>query len=279
MIPRIASRPVFMATVTLLLCHCLMMQSSHAWMVVSPCYPAFSKSSNRRSQKSVQLAAREKRFFQLGFSSISSPPPSPSVKNIFLGGDGGVGGGNLAGVLQSPSSPSSIRAGTTTENCKVVEQLFATSSLPVYLFDGVCNFCNDSVHLCYDLDEEKRLRFCSLQSATGKAVLSHFGKSPDDLSSLVLITSPDTCYFQSDAVLHIVQLLTGLPVAVRSAAAVARSLVPARMRNAAYRVLSANRHVFGTTQKEDANGISGHPTGSCRVDLDPSRFVDDGLQG
>jgi predicted DCC family thiol-disulfide oxidoreductase YuxK len=135
---------------------------------------------------------------------------------------------------------------------------------PIYVFDGICNFCNDSVHLCYDLDKNQVLRFCSMQSTTGRAILQHFGKSPDDRSSLVLVESPDVAHFQSDAVLNLIKHLSGVPPIVRTMAALVQITIPESLRHAAYHVVADNRHVFGS---------SDGPT--CRVDLDPSRFIDE----
>lgn len=133
------------------------------------------------------------------------------------------------------------------------------------MFDGECNFCNESVHMCYDLDHDRVLRFCSMQSSIGRAILQHFHKAPDDYSSLVVVESARTAHFQSDAVLYLVQsCLSGLPRAVRLAAAVAQRSLPEAVRHAAYHVVADNRHVFGSSEG---------PT--CRVDMDPSRFVDD----
>jgi predicted DCC family thiol-disulfide oxidoreductase YuxK len=135
---------------------------------------------------------------------------------------------------------------------------------PIYVFDGICNFCNDSVHLCYDLDKNHVLRFCSMQSTTGRAILQYFGKSPDDRSSLVLVESAEVAHFQSDAVLNLIKHLSGVPPIVRTMAALFEVTLPESLRHAAYHLVADNRHVFGS---------SDGPT--CRVDLDPSRFIDE----
>lgn len=224
------------------------MYAAAAW-VAAPVTVAGSKVSTSTNARSFQLSARQKRSSQLA-SSISAPPPgivsnTPTNDNV----------GKSTSTSSSSQSP---------EVAATVKQAFQDSTSPIYLFDGVCNFCNDSVHLCYDLDSGAALRYASLQSPTGRALLQHFGKRPDDISSLVLVESADVAYFESDAVLKICQVLAGLPSAVRDAAALSQALVPERIRNAVYHVLSDNRHVFGATEG---------PT--CRVDLDPARFVDD----
>lgn len=160
--------------------------------------------------------------------------------------------------------PNLVDADVATADCAMLQPLFTDDChSPIYFFDGVCNFCHESVNLCYDLDGDRVLRFASLQSRTGQAVLRRFGRSSDDLSSLILLTSPDTAYFDSDAALQILQRLSGVPAPVRRAAKVAQVVLPPSWRNVVYHVLSDHRHLWGT-----ADG----PT--CRVDLDPSRFVD-----
>jgi len=138
-----------------------------------------------------------------------------------------------------------------------------SSNSPVYLFDGICNFCDATVHFCYDLDTTEQLRFAPLQSPTGRALLQHFGRHPDDTSSLVLCIDEQTAHFGSDAVLETARRLEGLPALVRG---VARHLtrLPSHPRNAVYQWISKRRHhLLGT-----ADGPQ------CRVDLDYSRFLD-----
>jgi predicted DCC family thiol-disulfide oxidoreductase YuxK len=280
MIPRLGggvSRSAILllwTTTLLVLCQhvWLLPNVAHAWVVATVATTRRSTSSSsrsssmRRSRRScvIPLPKHSSFYFQLA-ASISTPPPpgSTSSSNSLTGGDGNSQQQSTSATSSSPS----LTDCCSPEDTAIVKQLFVESSHPIYLFDGLCNFCNGSVHLCYDLDHDCVLRFTSLQSKTGRAVLRHFGKGADDLSSLVLLESPDTCYFESDAVLKLMQLLTGLPVAVRGAAGLAHAVVPAPLRDAVYHILSDHRHVFGSSADTDC------PT--CRVDLDPNRFVDD----
>lgn len=142
---------------------------------------------------------------------------------------------------------------------------------PIYLFDGLCNFCDATVHFCFDHDPAARLRFCPLQSPTGRALLQHFGRHPDDTSSLVLVEDATTAHFGSDAVLHTAVRLEGLPGVVRGCARQllqSTSWVPPSLRDAVYRVVSEHRHLLmGTASDQDGP--------QCRVDLDHTRFVDE----
>jgi predicted DCC family thiol-disulfide oxidoreductase YuxK len=148
---------------------------------------------------------------------------------------------------------------------------------PILLFDGVCNFCNDAVNACLDLDIPTSsdscstgggtLRFASLHSRVGQALLIRSGKSPYHHDSIVLVT-PETAYFHSDAVLYVLQRLPGLPLPIRVAARIIRNTVPTWLRDATLKIVSERRHLLGG---QVANG----PT--CRLDLDgeyQGRFLD-----
>jgi len=148
----------------------------------------------------------------------------------------------------------------------VAETVFENQDTPILLFDGVCNFCNDGVNQVIDWDTEETLRFCSLQSATGQALLMQAGKEPNDLSSIVLYMSPDEYYFESEAVLRLAQMLRGLPDGVRAAARVSQILLPSLLRDGIYHLISENRHFLN----------EGGP--QCRLDFDgtlEARFLRD----
>ena len=111
---------------------------------------------------------------------------------------------------------------------------------PVLLFDGVCNLCNGLVQWIIPRDPAGRIRFASLQSAAGKALLSGNGLSTSNLDSVVLVED-GTAHLKSDAVIRLLELL-GWPYK----AAVAAHLVPRSVRNSIYDVVAANRYdVFG----------------------------------
>lgn len=79
----------------------------------------------------------------------------------------------------------------------------------VVLFDGVCQFCNSSVHFIIDRDSRRRFRFAALQSPVGQTLLSRFGLSQSDFDSLVLIED-ERCFLRSTAALRIARRLNGL---------------------------------------------------------------------
>ncbi|WP_373512804.1 thiol-disulfide oxidoreductase DCC family protein [Persicitalea sp.] len=78
----------------------------------------------------------------------------------------------------------------------------------VVYFDGVCNLCNAAVNFLIDRDSEGKLKFASLQSASGEEVLARFNLPEQDYDSFILLK--DGQLFQkSDAALEVVKLLGG----------------------------------------------------------------------
>jgi predicted DCC family thiol-disulfide oxidoreductase YuxK len=133
---------------------------------------------------------------------------------------------------------------------------------PIVLFDGVCNFCNDSVNFLIKNDPDGKLRFASLQSEVGQALLARHGLQDLSLSTSVLIDG-DTVYLNSDAVLQTARRLGGI-----YAAAAALLFVPRPLRDWAYTTFAKNRYrMFG---KRDQCMV---PTPELR-----QRFLDQQLQ-
>jgi len=79
----------------------------------------------------------------------------------------------------------------------------------IVLFDGECNFCNHSVRFIYKRDKKGIFKFASLQSETGKSLLSKHNLSDIGLSSMVLIKD-ENAFIKSSAALRIFGKLSGL---------------------------------------------------------------------
>lgn len=62
--------------------------------------------------------------------------------------------------------------------------------------------CNGGVNFMLAWDREGRFRFAALQSDTGRALLRRAGRSPDDISSIVLVER-QAAYTKSAAILRI----------------------------------------------------------------------------
>ena len=80
---------------------------------------------------------------------------------------------------------------------------------PVILFDGVCNFCDASVHFIIKRDRRRIFRFATLQSEAGRQRLKQYGLPESDLSTIALIEGPEF-YIRSTAALRIARRLNGL---------------------------------------------------------------------
>ena len=78
----------------------------------------------------------------------------------------------------------------------------------VVYFDGVCNLCNSAVNFLIDQDKQDRLKFASLQSEAGKAVLHRSGLPEADYDSFILVKNGQL-FQKSEAVLEVVRLLGG----------------------------------------------------------------------
>mmetsp|Transcript_4953 Transcript_4953/g.7513 ORF Transcript_4953/g.7513 Transcript_4953/m.7513 type:complete len:238 (+) Transcript_4953:83-796(+) len=144
----------------------------------------------------------------------------------------------------------------------VADSAFDTDKRPIILFDGQCNLCNGAVNFALDRDPNANFRFVSLTSIIGRSLLVKHGRKPSDLSSIVLCT-PDTAYFESEAVLKISQDLEGLPFQVLGYGGFA---IPPFLRDQIYHFVSENRWRFGTEGDQ------------CRLDFDgefDNRFLED----
>ncbi|MGP4108852.1 thiol-disulfide oxidoreductase DCC family protein [Virgibacillus sp. L01] len=105
----------------------------------------------------------------------------------------------------------------------------------IILFDGDCNFCDQSVQFIIERDPKKNFKFASLQSDIGKELLNKYD-APDDLNSFVLIENKN-CYFKSSAVLLVCKNLKGvwkIPFVLL--------VIPKPIRDFIYGIIAKNRY-------------------------------------
>lgn len=117
------------------------------------------------------------------------------------------------------------------------DEYFAVDERPVILFDGVCNLCNAGVNFVLDNDSTGKLRFAALQSPAGSALLVRSGRSPGDISSIVLVEKTRS-YVRSEAVLRIARNLN-MPFPVLAAAGI---VTPSFARDLLYEWVADNRY-------------------------------------
>jgi predicted DCC family thiol-disulfide oxidoreductase YuxK len=125
---------------------------------------------------------------------------------------------------------------------------------PLILFDGVCTFCNASVHFIIDRDPQSFFRFTPLQGSTGQETLKRYNLSLNQLDTMLLVED-NQVHTRSTAALRIARHLR-FPWNLLSVFL----LVPPVIRNAVYGVIAQNRYKwFG---QEDACRI---PTPELRA--------------
>ena len=105
----------------------------------------------------------------------------------------------------------------------------------IILFDGECNFCNQSVQFIIKRDPKGVYKFASQQSDVGKALLKKHNIS-DDVDSLILIEDR-YAYLQSTAALRISRRLTGIWKLTYIFV-----VIPKTVRNLFYNIIAKNRH-------------------------------------
>ena len=120
------------------------------------------------------------------------------------------------------------------------------SDAPVVLFDGVCNLCNGAVQFILDHDRTKVLRFASLQSAGGRALLAAHGmKVPEGDPDTNVLVEGGRAYERSTAALRIASHMT-FPFWLGRVA----MIVPRFVRDFFYELIARNRYRwFGKTNE------------------------------
>lgn len=114
----------------------------------------------------------------------------------------------------------------------------------IILFDGVCNFCDNTVNFIIDKDSAGYFRFAPLQSETGMKLLEQYNIDSANTDSVILIEN-EKVFLHSTAALKIARRLDGI-----WRFAYVFIIVPSFIRNAAYKLFAKYRYkLFG---KKDA---------------------------
>ena len=68
----------------------------------------------------------------------------------------------------------------------------AAGETHLVLYDGVCALCNGLVQFLLARDRRGVFRFASLQSPTGRAIVTRYGGNPEDLTSFYVVKNYQT---------------------------------------------------------------------------------------
>jgi len=106
----------------------------------------------------------------------------------------------------------------------------------ILLFDGVCNLCNASVIFVIKHDQQKVIKFASLQSKKGKELLQFHQVDQNYLSSFVYLRNNVTL-LKSTAALYLAKDLGGLWKLF-----FAFIIIPKPIRDVVYSIIANNRY-------------------------------------
>lgn len=80
----------------------------------------------------------------------------------------------------------------------------------IILFDGICNFCNDSVLKVIKLDKEDCFVFASIQSEIGQKIINYLNIDTSQIDSIILYEPKVSYDIKSTAALKIMDNFGGL---------------------------------------------------------------------
>ncbi|CAM1354428.1 thiol-disulfide oxidoreductase DCC family protein [Tenacibaculum insulae] len=80
----------------------------------------------------------------------------------------------------------------------------------IILFDGVCNFCNNSVQKIIHYDKKNQFVFASLQTDIGTKITNHLGIDTSKIDAIILYEPNVAYYIKSTAALKIAKEFGGL---------------------------------------------------------------------
>ncbi len=79
----------------------------------------------------------------------------------------------------------------------------------IILFDGVCNLCNEAVRKAIKYDRQDIFLYTSLQSNTGKQIISHLNIDISKIDSIILFEPNIAYHIKSSAAIKIMETFGG----------------------------------------------------------------------
>ena len=104
------------------------------------------------------------------------------------------------------------------------------------LFDGVCNFCYQTIQKVIKAETKNVFVFASLQSDFGQQILQYLGVNKQT-DSIVLYQPGIAYYVESDAVIHIAKKLSGWYPLIQIG-----QILPKPISNHIYKYVAKNRY-------------------------------------
>lgn len=115
----------------------------------------------------------------------------------------------------------------------------------IVLFDGICNFCNDSVQRIIKHDRKDRFRFASLQSDIGQKLTAERGIDTAQVDSIILIDPGNAYYIKSTAALRIAEKMDGFYPILQIFL-----ILPEGLRDLVYDYIAKNRYQWFGKREE-----------------------------
>jgi predicted DCC family thiol-disulfide oxidoreductase YuxK len=104
-------------------------------------------------------------------------------------------------------------------------------------FDGVCNFCNDSVRFIIKRDPKGVFKYAPLSSKEAKNMIADTGKKLEDLPDSIVLVLDGKYYDKSSAALEIAKRMNGAwPLFYIF------KIIPSFIRNPIYDYFAKNRY-------------------------------------
>ena len=118
--------------------------------------------------------------------------------------------------------------------------MHTSKTMPIILFDGVCNFCNRTVNVILKYDKQAYFQFTPSQSKAAMEMMQQFSLNQTAISSVILIKDQKV-YTKTDAVIQIAKHLKGWPKIFRFI-----KFIPKPIRDFGYELIANNRYrLFG----------------------------------
>lgn len=84
------------------------------------------------------------------------------------------------------------------------------STTPILFFDGVCNLCNSAIQFIIKHDKKNVVRFASLQSVHGKALITHLKEKQETVPDSLLLLHKGKVYSKAAAALRTAAFMGGV---------------------------------------------------------------------